>query len=47
MVPELKAQIRSNFLSYPTSKVKPTLQKFGGKSKQKNLPTMAAQSDQH
>ena len=32
---------------YPTSKVEPTLQKLGGKSKQKNLPTMAAQSDQH
>ena len=32
---------------YPTSKVEPTLQKFGGKRKQKNLLTMAAQSDQH
>ena len=27
--------------------VEPTLQKSGGKSNQKNLPTMAAQSDQH
>ena len=32
---------------YPTSKVERTMQKFGGQSKQKNLPTMAAHSNQH